>query len=54
MKTPAIGLAVKQGKAQVQRITYNAKGTSTIEPLSAWVTLAEAQTLREKILRESE
>ena len=31
-----IAVAVEQGRAQLQRVTYNPKGRSTIEPLSQW------------------
>lgn len=41
-----IGIAVKQGKAQVQGVTYNTKGAATISELSGWVSLTEAQKLR--------
>ena len=49
MAKTVIGIAIKQGKAQLQRITYNAKGTATIEALSGWITLPAAQALREQI-----
>ena len=42
---PVFGVAVKQGKAQAQRITYDAKGAATIVALSGWVSLAEAQAV---------
>ena len=31
-----IAVAVEQGRVQLQRITYNPKGKSTIDPLSQW------------------
>ena len=31
-----IAVAVEQGRAQLQRVTYNPKGRSTIDPLSQW------------------
>ena len=31
-----IAVAVEQGRAQLQRVTYNPKGASTIETLSQW------------------
>lgn len=40
-----IALAVKQGKFQVQRVTFASNGVSTIEPLSAWVNYDHAKEL---------
>lgn len=31
-----IAVAVEQGRVQLQRVTYNPKGRSTIDPLSQW------------------
>ena len=31
-----VAVAVEQGRVQLQRVTYNPKGRSTIEPLSQW------------------
>ncbi len=38
----AIGTAVKQGKFQVQRVTFKKGGTSIVEPLSDYLLPADA------------
>ncbi len=40
-----IAVAVEQGRVQLQRVTYNPKGSSTIEPLSQWRPIAVQLTL---------
>jgi len=37
-----IATQVKAGKVQVTRVTYDAKGTSTVSPVSAWLDGFEA------------
>lgn len=37
-----IGVAVRKGQFQAQRISYDAKGKSTVEPISGWTTAGEA------------
>ena len=32
-----LAVAIKQGKAQLQRVTYAANGKSTVEPLTDWI-----------------
>jgi hypothetical protein len=36
-----LAVAINQGRGQLQRVTYNAKRTSQIEPLSDWLAGAE-------------
>jgi len=37
-----IATQVNAGKVQVTRVTYDAKGTSTVSPVSAWLDGSEA------------
>lgn len=39
-----IGMAVKQGRFQVQDIRYAANGVSTVKPLTDWLDLESAKT----------
>ncbi len=38
----AIGTAVKQGRFQVQRVTFSKSGLSAVQPLSDYLTPADA------------
>ncbi len=40
-----IAIGVRKGQCQVQRITYTKRG-SIVEPLSGWMTLAQAQEFK--------
>lgn len=46
--TVVFGVAVKQGKFQANRITYNARGVSTIEPLTGWTDSDTAVKAKEE------
>jgi hypothetical protein len=37
-----IGTHLEQGRLQVIRVTYTAKGTSRIAPLTGWLSAADA------------
>lgn len=37
-----IGTTVSAGKVQIVRVTFNAKGRSTVAPATDWLTVAEA------------
>ena len=45
-KAETVAIAIKKGNAQVRKVSYNNKGVSTVTPLSDWVTLAEAQSIK--------
>lgn len=38
----SIGTTIKQGRLQVVRVTYNAKGRSTVVPVSDWLAMPDA------------
>ena len=41
-----IAVAVRQGKFQVQKVTYNDRGVSTILPLTNWVSKETAYIVK--------
>ena len=44
-----IAIAVRKGKFQVQRVTYDSKGVSTIERLSEWISAESAKAVAAKL-----
>lgn len=42
LKDETIGTQVKAGKLQVMRVTYDAKGKSTITPVTDFISFADA------------
>lgn len=45
--TVVFGVAVKHGKFRANRITYNSRGVSTIEPLTDWTDADSAVKAKE-------
>jgi len=41
-----IAVAVKQGKAQLQRITYRANGSCDVLALTGWIGIGQAMRLK--------
>ena len=37
-RTAGLVVAVRAGRGQIQRVTYDARGVATITPLSGWST----------------
>ncbi len=42
-------VAVRRGRCQLQTVTYNAKGTSTVRPQSGWLLPVELAAALETI-----
>jgi len=41
-RAKGLSVAVKQGRYQIQHVTYGADGVSTIKPVTGWVTCQSA------------
>lgn len=46
-----IAMATKQGKYQIQRVTYNSDGIPMIQPLTAWLDIDTARAEMERIAK---
>lgn len=46
---PTLSTAVKKGKIQVCRVTYDSKGRSTVTPVTDYLPMDDAMTYLEKM-----
>ena len=44
LEDKTIGISIKDGRVQVRCCTFDAKGISTITPLSDWISVKDAVT----------